>query len=121
MLARRKTGTWQSEVRERRAKASRYLNDPEYKKKCDEENRAKFKAQREAEKLANPEPKFGIIIPLAPFGMPEYDGGERFDLRAKYADQGWVDEDADFFKQIGRFFGGGKSDKKEDTPKGRKK
>ena len=35
----------------------------------------------------------------------------------------WVDEDADFFKQIGRFFGGGK--KKEggddDEPKGGKK
>ena len=30
---------------------------------------------------ANPVPKFGIIIPIAPFGMPEYDGGERFDLR----------------------------------------
>lgn len=108
VLARRKSGAWQQEVRERRAKASRYLNDPEYKKKCDADNRAKFKAQREQEKLDNPEPKFGIIIPLAPFGMPEYDGGERFDLRLPYVDNGWVDEDADFFKNVGKLFGGGK-------------
>jgi hypothetical protein len=27
--------------------------------------------------------------------MPEYDGGERFDLRLPYVDNGWVDEDAD--------------------------
>lgn len=26
-------------------------------------------------------PKFGIIVPLAPFGMPDYDETERFDLR----------------------------------------
>lgn len=32
---------------------------------------------------ANPVPKFGIIIPIVPFGMPEYDGGERFDLRCE--------------------------------------
>lgn len=29
----------------------------------------------------NPIPKFGIIVPLAPFGMPDYDETERFDLR----------------------------------------
>ena len=29
----------------------------------------------------------------------EYDLGERFDLKAKYADKGWVDEDAEFGKQ----------------------
>ena len=32
VLARRRQGTWQAEVRERRAKASRYLNDPDFKK-----------------------------------------------------------------------------------------
>ena len=25
----------------------------------------------------------GIIIPLAPFGIPKYDNGERFDLKAR--------------------------------------
>ncbi len=71
------------DVRERRAKSSRYLNDPDFKKQCDAENRAKFKQRMEQEKAENPEPRFGIIIPMAPFGMPEYDGGERFDLRVR--------------------------------------
>ena len=41
-------------------------------------------------------------------GIPEYDGGERFDLRLPYVDSGWVDEDADMGKQLARFFGMGK-------------
>jgi hypothetical protein len=86
VLARRKNDSWQKDVKERRAKASKYLNDPEFKKICDAENRAKFKAAREAE---GPEPKFGIIIPIIPVGLPEYDGGERFDLRLPYVDNGW--------------------------------
>ena len=86
VLARRKTNSWQKDVQERRAKASKYLNDPEFKKVCDAENRAKFKAARA---LEEPEPKFGIIIPIIPVGLPEYDGGERFDLRLPYVDNGW--------------------------------
>lgn len=122
VLARRKNNSWQKDVKERRAKASRYLNDPEFKKICDAENRAKFKAAREAE---GPEPKFGIIIPIIPVGLPEYDGGERFDLRLPYVDNGWVDEDADFGKQIARFFGMGKKTNEEsgmkEDGKGKKK
>ena len=33
-----------------------------------------------------------LPIPGMAIGMPEFDGGERFDLRAPYADEGWVDE-----------------------------
>jgi hypothetical protein len=36
--------------------------------------------------------------------------GERFDLRLPYVDNGWVDEEADFGKQVQRFFGFGKKD-----------
>ena len=118
VLARRKGNSWQKDVTERRARASRYLNDPAFKKICDEENRQKFLAQKAEEEA---EPRFGIIIPMAPFGMPEYDGGERFDLRLPYVDNGWVDEDADFGKQIGRFFGMGKKKNTEDEGKGKKK
>lgn len=59
------------------------------------------------------------IIPLIPIGLPEYDGGERFDLRLPYVDNGWVDEEADMGKQIGRFFGFGKKEKKDDDDAGK--
>ena len=36
-----------------------------------------------------------VIIPQAPFGMPKYDNGERWDLKAKYTDEGYEDAEAD--------------------------
>jgi hypothetical protein len=104
VLKRRKSNSWQAGVKDRRAKASRYLNDPEFKKVCDEENRKKFK-ERQAMEEPEPTSGFRIIVPITPFGMPEYDGGERFDLRLPYVDNGWVDEDADPMKQFRRFIG----------------
>ena len=60
ILARRKNNSWQQDVKERRAKASRYMQDPEFKKQCDEENRKKFLAKKEAE---GPEPTgFAFIV-----------------------------------------------------------
>lgn len=38
----------------------------------------------------------------------KFDNGGRFDLRLPYADQGYVDEDADVMGKISSFFGGGK-------------
>lgn len=35
----------------------------------------------------------GIVLPLNPLGMREYDEGERFDLRSPYADGAYVDDD----------------------------
>lgn len=66
--------------------------------------------QKEA---AGGDPKWGIIIPVAPFGMPEYDGGERFDLRLPHVDNGWVDEDAAFGKTMARIFRWQKKEDKE--------
>lgn len=120
VLARRKNNSWQKEVKDRRARVTRYMKDPEFKKVIDEENRKKFLEKKAAEA---PEPKFGIIIPLIPIGMPEYDGGERFDLRLPYVDNGWVDDEADFGKQVGRFFGNlgkKKSSSKDDDRKSQK-
>lgn len=34
----------------------------------------------------------GIVLPLNPLGMREYDEGERFDLRSPYADGAYVDD-----------------------------
>ena len=49
----------------------------------------------------------GIPLPLPSFGVGgeagvggQYDNGERFDLRLPYADQGYVDEDADFMGKL---------------------
>ena len=36
-----------------------------------------------------------VIIPQAPFNIPKYDNGERWDLKAKYTDEGYEDADAD--------------------------
>lgn len=62
----------------------------------------------------------GIPLPSASFGVGgefgvggKYDNGGRFDLRLPYADQGYVDDDADVMGKIGSFFGG----KKSTTPK----
>ena len=58
--------SWQ-EVNDRRALVRKYETDPEYKKKVDEEKRARAKANRPPD----PEAKiFNVIIPLAPFGIP---------------------------------------------------
>jgi len=61
------------------------------------------------------------IIPIIPVGLPEYDGGERLDLRLPYVDKGWVDEDADAGQQIARFFGFGKKKKDDDGKEDAKK
>jgi hypothetical protein len=56
----------------------------------------------------------GIPLPSASFGVGgefgvggKYDNGGRFDLRLPYADQGYVDEDADFMGKLGAMFTGG--------------
>jgi hypothetical protein len=58
----------------------------------------------------------GIPIPMASFGVGgefglggKFDNGGRFDLRLPYADQGYVDDDADVMGKVSNFFGGKKS------------
>mmetsp|Transcript_10346 Transcript_10346/g.14599 ORF Transcript_10346/g.14599 Transcript_10346/m.14599 type:complete len:224 (-) Transcript_10346:162-833(-) len=61
----------------------------------------------------------GIPLPGASFGVGgefgvggKYDNGGRFDLRLPYAEQGYVDEDADAMGNFMKMFGGGKKNKK---------
>ncbi|KAL7440580.1 hypothetical protein ACHAXM_008010 [Skeletonema potamos] len=64
----------------------------------------------------------GIPLPMASFGVGgefgvggKFDNGGRFDLRLPYAEQGWVDEDAEENNFFANLFGGGK--KKEEKVK----
>lgn len=65
-------------------------------------------------------PKGGIPLPIPSFGVGgefgvggKYDNGGRFDLRLPYAEQGYVDEDADV---MGKLFGKKAAPKKETKP-----
>lgn len=49
VLARRRSNSWQAEVVERRKEVSKYLRDPAYKKKVDDEKRARFAAKKAQE------------------------------------------------------------------------
>lgn len=62
------------------------------------------------------------------FYRGKFDNGGRFDLRLPYAEQGYVDEDADVMGKLTSFFGGGKPknesklvDPKKDEKEPRKK
>ena len=68
----------------------------------------------------------GIPLPSASFGVGgefgvggKYDNGGRFDLRLPYADQGYVDDDADVMGKIGSIFGGGKKQSAAPTKDGK--
>lgn len=50
----------------------------------------KIMEARDPSPIYEEEPKsrlFNIIIPIAPFDIPKYDNGGRFDLKAKYPDE----------------------------------
>lgn len=60
----------------------------------------------------------GIPLPMASFGVGgefgvggKFDNGGRFDLRLPYADQGYVDDDADVMGKLAGMFGGNKKKK----------
>ena len=66
-----------------------------------------------------------ISLPGISLGLPEFDGGERFDLRAPYADEGWVDEENNGISNpftLGGLFGGKKKEEeKAPAPQKKKK
>lgn len=75
------------------------------------------------DQYGDPKTKGGIPLPGASFGVGgefgvggKFDNGGRFDLRLPYADQGYVDEDADAMGKLTDFFSGKKKKKVEDVP-----
>ena len=99
----RKSQAREDAVRKRRAKVSRVMRGLEKEEE-------KKKKKEKAKKPLYDEPKNSIPIPLASFGIPEYDGGERFDLKGPYCDEGYVDEDADVMGKLFGFLKGKKKD-----------
>ena len=108
---RRKGANLESEVSKRRAKVSGFMKGTLAKEEMTaikENNKAKA---NELSKEAFKGKKGFLSLPMASFGMPEFDGGERFDLRAPYADEGWVDPEDDGVANpftLGGLFGGTK-------------
>ena len=108
---RRKGANLESEVSKRRAKVSGFMKGTlakEEMKEIKEKNEAKA---NELSKEAFKGKKGFLSLPMASFGMPEFDGGERFDLRAPYADEGWVDPEDNGVANpftLGGLFGGTK-------------
>eukprot|EP00892_Ulva_mutabilis_P008939 jgi/Ulvmu1/6417/UM003_0046.1 len=114
ILRARREGRGMDGVSERRAKAKAQAQEKENKKERDRQALARGERPEDDDEPYEPYGKEdaglrpGIIIPLAPFGIPKFDNGERFDLKAPYTDQGWVDEEADPFKWAKNIFGGKK-------------
>lgn len=86
-----------------------------------------WKKRRESGQISDLENQYGdpkkiggIPIPGASFGVGgefgvggKFDNGGRFDLRLPYADQGYVDDDADVMAKLGNMFSGKKKKKAE--------
>ena len=115
-----------AKIEKRRQEASKKQNDmwawqtKDYKKGEDPIN--EWKKRRASGQISDLEDQYGdpkkiggIPLPGASFGVGgefgvggKFDNGGRFDLRLPYADQGYVDEDADVMGKIADFFGGKK-------------
>ena len=115
-----------AEVEKKRMEATRKQNDmwawqtKTYKKGEDpidewRKRRASGQISDLENQYGDPKKVGGIPLPLASFGVGgefgvggKFDNGGRFDLRLPYADQGYVDEDADVMGKLANMFGGGK-------------
>lgn len=124
ILRKRRSGNnVESEVSERRKKVSGFMKGTLAK----EETEAIKKKNREAANALSKEAFKGkgfLPIPGMSIGMPEFDGGERFDLRAPYADEGWVDEEDGGVSNpftLGGLFGGTKETRQADAAAKKKK
>ena len=117
ILRKRRSGAnLESEVSKRRAKVSGFMKGTLSK---EETAAIKAKNKQAADDLAREAfkgQKGWISLPGISLGLPELDGGERFDLRAPYADEGWVDEENNGISNpftLGGLFGGKKKEEEK--------
>lgn len=117
ILKERRSGSTRAvdETNQRRAEVQKKFNEKKAKKQRQRSALARGEAMPEDEDFKKPyneEEEGGIIIPIAPFGIPKFDNGERFDLKLPYVDEGWVDESgADPFQWAKDLFSGKGTDR----------
>mmetsp|Transcript_21761 Transcript_21761/g.35992 ORF Transcript_21761/g.35992 Transcript_21761/m.35992 type:complete len:155 (+) Transcript_21761:56-520(+) len=114
VLARRRNKKKQEEyfadVQTRRKEVSETIRAKKLQIRAGEDPIEAWKRLKEEGKIKDlgyeADPEGSIPMPMASFGIPKYDNGERFDLRLPYADTGYEDKDADVMGKVGKFFGG---------------
>ncbi|GAB5356469.1 hypothetical protein AAMO2058_000292400 [Amorphochlora amoebiformis] len=131
ILARRRNKDKQKEyfenIKEKRQKLQNDFDSKRIKYKKGKDNLEQWKELNKGKSYKDEysdEPGYSVPIPIASFGLPKFDNGERFDLRLPYVDNGYVAEDSD--DVVGRFleiFGVKKKEaskeKSEPEPKGK--
>ena len=85
-----------SAAKERRAAVQAEIRAEREEIKAARREGRNLKNKKRIEEEYEDEPAKSIPIPMISIGMPEYDGGERFDLKAPYTDEGYVAEDGGF-------------------------
>jgi hypothetical protein len=116
LLEARRSGSFIREAGERRRKVAETLADRKNARAAEKaalargeipESLGKWKNYKKKEdESADGRSAGGIVLPLNPLGMREYDEGERFDLRSPYADGAYVDDNEetvwDSFRNFGK-------------------
>lgn len=85
-----------SAAKERRAAVQAEIRAEREEIKAARREGRNLKNKKRIEEEYEDEPAKSIPIPMISIGMPEYDGGERFDLKAPYTDEGYVAKDEGF-------------------------
>lgn len=79
----------------------------------------KLQAEGKIKEIGYEEVEGSIPMPMASFGIPRFDNGERFDLRLPHVEHGYTDEEADVMGKMARFFGFGKKKDKSEEEEGK--
>jgi hypothetical protein len=103
LLEARRSGSFIKQASERRQKVAETLADRKNKRAEEKEALGRGEIPKslldwrnyknEEDARADGKSSGGIVLPLNPLGMREFDEGERFDLKSPYSDGAYVDDD----------------------------